>query len=221
MPFAFRASKSLSLLMLALSTAAATAHAQVTYGSQTITATLNTITNSQTNPSVVSIGESSATGQSTTTRIKTPTSLNVSFNQSTTAYDSTSGSFSVQFTAVDGTTYSILDSAPVFVGDRSLTDFSWNFALQDLSAVSNQDLFSDDDGLITGSLTGTLKAGDVYGFTAGISMSPLSDPTLTYKPTVNFAAAVTPAATPEPSSLVLLCTGLTGLAAGFRRRFQA
>ncbi len=152
------------------------------------------------------------TSISTTTGAVSSSGVAFTFTQAFEPLDYlTAGTGSVEFSALSGAIFSITDPEPVF-GSEGISGDSFDTALFDLTTHTT--LYDTNLG---GSLTGTLVAGNEYTFGSRASVTAMTDPSLTYAPSISFTSS--PAATPEPSSFLLLGTGLLGIAGMMRKRF--
>jgi hypothetical protein len=219
--FSRAASLAASAAILALVASAPQAQAQVNISSGQFSVTSDGNGATNTYPTAIGFGVGSDGGYSqvqinTTGSYTSPQSLQVAFYQTVAAANTTTGNFTATLNIGTATGYNLIDLAPIFTQGDVPAIYSWDFSIKDLATGAF--LYQNIDGVVTGSAIGNLAASGSYLLTADAAMTTLTDPTLTYNPTLTFGAPVSIAATPEPSSLFLLGSGMTGVAAALRRR---
>jgi hypothetical protein len=157
--------------------------------------------------------QSDGTATSTTVGTFSTSGFAFSFTQGFPDDDQTAGTAYADFIAGPQTSYALTDPDPFF-SDNVPPDstFSVDLSLFDISTETF--LYDTAKG---GNLTGELTSGDEYELAANAQLQTISDPTLTYNPSVAFTPAIT---TPEnPAPLIPLLLGGLALLRGRLRRF--
>jgi hypothetical protein len=140
-----------------------------------------------------------------------PTSIGFSFRQLYgSSADYGTGSGTVNFTALDDSLYTISDVLPEGL-NPGLSGFT-AFLENDTTHTTPYVTFGGDG------LTGELIAGDTYTFSGYAGVGDQVTGAVLYSPSITFTPEA-PTVTPEPSSLMLLGTGLLGACGAIRRKF--
>ncbi len=143
--------------------------------------------------------QTDGTATSTTVGTFSTSGFSFSFTQTFPDDDQTAGTGLAEFTAGIGTSYGILDPAPGFSDPTADSTYSVDASLYDKSTATY--LYDTVNG---GSLSGTLTAGDEYQFAANAQLQTMSDPTLTYDPSISFTGASAAPEYPAPMIPVVL-----------------
>lgn len=163
-------------------------------------------------PSSATATASDGNAVSTTSGSFASTGFSFTFMQSFMDPDTSSGSAYADFTVNSASSYTITDPAAVTT-DTDFDTFGYEATLTDLT--SSTTLYTTGDG----SLSGNLTVGDNYQFMSNASMQTLSDPMLSYTPSIAFGDPMMSSAPEDPAPLVPIVLGSLALLRKRLRRF--